>query len=65
MKAKVVMHGSEYGVTIEPDAVDGGFIAECPALPGCVTEGETEEEALLNIRCAIAVWLAASQEKSS
>jgi predicted RNase H-like HicB family nuclease len=43
--------------------VDGGFIAECPALRGCVTDGETPEEALRNMRDAIADWLAAGQER--
>ena len=32
---------------------DGYVIAECPALPGCVSQGETREEALANIREAI------------
>jgi predicted RNase H-like HicB family nuclease len=31
----------------------GWFVAECPALPGCVFQGRTEEEALANIRDAI------------
>jgi hypothetical protein len=33
---------------------DGFIIAECPALPGCITQGLTNEEALANIREAIA-----------
>lgn len=32
---------------------DGGFVIECPALPGCFSQGETPEEALANIREAI------------
>ena len=32
---------------------DGGFFVECPALPGCYTEGDTRDEALANIREAI------------
>lgn len=32
---------------------DGYFIAECPSLPGCVTQGETREEAIDNIKEAI------------
>jgi len=32
---------------------DGVYIAECPAIPGCVSQGETEEQARLNIREAI------------
>jgi predicted RNase H-like HicB family nuclease len=43
MKGKVVIHSAE----------EGGFWAEVPALPGCVTEGETREELLTNLREAI------------
>jgi predicted RNase H-like HicB family nuclease len=32
---------------------DGVFIAECPSIPGCVSQGETEEEAERNVRDAI------------
>lgn len=62
-RTKVDVSGKTYNVTIEPDVVDGGFIAECPALRGCVTDGETPEEALRNMRDAIADWLAAGQER--
>ncbi len=36
---------------------DGFIIAECPALPGCITQGRTNEEALANIREAIELSL--------
>ena len=62
-KRKVEVSGTTYNVVLEPDVVDGGFIAECPALRGCVTDGETQEEALSNIRDAIADWHAAGQEQ--
>ncbi|MGO8733348.1 MAG: type II toxin-antitoxin system HicB family antitoxin [Terriglobia bacterium] len=39
-------------ITIYPDE-DGVFIAECPSIPGCVSQGKTEEEAEGNIRDAI------------
>ncbi|MGA2610241.1 MAG: type II toxin-antitoxin system HicB family antitoxin [Terriglobia bacterium] len=39
-------------ITIYPDE-DGVFIAECPSIPGCVSQGKTEEEAEENIRDAI------------
>ena len=39
-------------VTIERDE-DGVFVVECPAIPGCVSQGRTEEEALNNIQDAI------------
>ncbi len=43
-------------VTIEPDE-DGGYVVECPALPGCVSHGDTEELALENIKAAITASL--------
>ena len=39
-------------VTIDRDE-DGVWIAECPSIPGCVSQGDTEDEALANIREAI------------
>ena len=39
-------------VTLEPDET-GMIVAECPAIPGCVSQGRTEGEALENIREAI------------
>lgn len=39
-------------VTLETDET-GMFVAECPAIPGCVLQGKTEPEALENIREAI------------
>lgn len=39
--------------TIIHDAEEGGFWAEVPALPGCVSQGETMEELLANLREAI------------
>jgi len=44
-------------VYIEP-AEEGGYIVSAPALPGCVTQGETREEALAMIRDAIRGYIA-------
>ena len=41
-------------VQIEEDEIDGGYIAECLDLPGCMSQGETEEEAVKNLTEAIA-----------
>ena len=41
-----------FTITITRDE-DGMYIAECPAIPGCVSQGKTEEEAQLNIQDAI------------
>jgi predicted RNase H-like HicB family nuclease len=46
----------KYRVLIEQDE-DGVFVAEVPALPGCLSQGQTRDEALQNIREAIAVYL--------
>ena len=43
-------------ITIFQDE-DGVFIAECPSIPGCVSQGKTEEEAEINVREAIKVCL--------
>jgi antitoxin HicB len=46
----------KFRVTIETDE-DGVFVAECPALPGCVSQGKTRDEAMTNIRDAIQGYL--------
>ena len=43
-------------ILLEPSQ-DGGFTALVPSLPGCVSEGDTREEALSNIREAIELYL--------
>jgi predicted RNase H-like HicB family nuclease len=43
-------------VILEPSD-KGGFTIYAPALPGCITQGQTREEALLNIQEAIALYL--------
>jgi predicted RNase H-like HicB family nuclease len=43
-------------VTLEPDE-DGSIVVDCPALPGCVSQGRTQQEALRNIGEAIQVSL--------
>ena len=43
-------------IVLEPSQ-DGGFTAFAPALPGCISEGETAEEATANIREAIELYL--------
>ncbi|HDM76038.1 MAG TPA: type II toxin-antitoxin system HicB family antitoxin [Deltaproteobacteria bacterium] len=45
-----------YRVIIEQDE-DGFFVAECPALPGCISQGKTRDEALENIKDAIKGYL--------
>jgi len=45
-----------YRVIIEQDE-DGAFVAECPALPGCVSQGKTRAEALSNVKDAMVGYL--------
>lgn len=42
---------------------DGVWVAECPSIPGCVSQGETRAEALANIREAIAACLEVRAER--
>lgn len=53
----------QVGITalVHPDE-SGGFWAEVPALPGCITEGETLEEVRANLRDAAEGWLRASAD---
>jgi predicted RNase H-like HicB family nuclease len=46
----------QFTAIFEPQS-DGGYHAMCPSLPGCHSEGDTLEEAVANIREAIAVYL--------
>ncbi len=48
--------------TLERDE-DGIWIAECPSIPGCVSQGTTHDEALTNIREAIAACLEVRAER--
>lgn len=55
MKIKVVVHEAE----------EGGFWGEVPALPGCMSQGETMEELLANLREAIEGWMSADTGSTS
>ena len=41
---------------------DDCWVAECPSLPGCISEGQTREEAVENIKEAIRMYIAALEE---
>lgn len=51
-----------FNVTIERDE-DGVWIAECPSIPGCVSQGATKDEAIENVKDAIKVCLEVRAEK--
>ena len=49
---EVVIHSGE----------DGYWVAECPSLPGCISQGETRDEAILNIKEAISLYIETLEE---
>lgn len=51
----------KYRVLIEQDE-DGFFVAECPSLPGCISQGKTREEAIVNIQDAIKGYIESLKE---
>jgi len=53
------MNSPGYAVIIEPlaDSDGGGFVATVPDLPGCMSDGATDVEALENAHDAIAAWI--------
>ncbi len=52
----------KFTVTMDRDE-DGVWVAECPAIPGCVSQGETREQALANVKEAIALCLEVRAEQ--
>ena len=55
------MYSMKYRIVVEQDE-DGVFVAEAPALPGCVSQGATREEAVANVKDAIAGYLASLEK---
>jgi len=49
-------------ITLDRDE-DGAWIAECPSIPGCVSQGKTKDEARKNIKAAIGLCLEVRAEK--
>lgn len=47
----------KFPVYLEYDIEYGGFVADCPTLPGCMSQGKTKKEALENIKEAIRGYL--------
>ena len=56
------MKVERFPVTIYQDE-EGWYVVECPVIPGCMSQGETKEEALRNIREAIQLCLQVRREK--
>ncbi|KKS70892.1 MAG: hypothetical protein UV41_C0010G0003 [Candidatus Daviesbacteria bacterium GW2011_GWA2_42_7] len=62
MSKKISKKILKYTVIFEP-AEEGGYVASVPVLPGCVTEGNTFEEAVKMVQDAISGYLAVLQEE--
>ena len=58
------MNINGYAIIVEPLSPEdgGGFVATVPDLPGCMSDGETPQEALANVEDAIRAWIEAAQE---
>ncbi len=54
----------EYSVVVH-EAEEGGYWVEVPALPGCYSQGESIDEALTNVREAIALYLDALRDEGT
>jgi antitoxin HicB len=59
-----VSEPAEYPVTIRPlpKGFGSGFVAMVPDLPGCMSDGETPQEALANVQDAILCWMEEARE---
>ena len=55
MKIRAIIHPAE----------EGGYWAEVPALPGCITEGDTMEEVVANLKDAIEGWLDVAKSREA
>jgi antitoxin HicB len=55
---------TDYPLIVEPLAEEdgGGFVARAPDLPGCMSDGETPEEAVVNARDAVLAWIEAAHD---
>jgi predicted RNase H-like HicB family nuclease len=53
-----------YRIALRPLAVadGGGWLAEVPELPGCMSDGETPQQAVENVMDAIGCWIEAAEE---
>jgi len=53
------MEQMPYPLIVEPLSAEdgGGYLASVPDLPGCMSDGETPEEAVRNVQAAVADWI--------
>lgn len=52
----------KFVITLERDE-DGAWVAECPSIPGCVSQGQNRDDAMTNVREAIAACLEVRAER--
>jgi len=64
VKKKLTHKVYQYTAVFEPDKKSGGFTVTIPALPGCISEGDTFEEALKNIKEAAILYLETAREEN-
>lgn len=60
---KIIRKIYQYTAIFEPDEKVGGFTVTIPSLPGCISEGDTFEEALKNIQEAASLYIEVMREK--
>ena len=54
---------ASFSVVLKTDPDDGGYVAIVPQLPGCISDGDTREEALEHIKEAIYLYLESIQQE--
>jgi len=65
MKKKILHKIYQYTAVFEPDEKVGGFTVTVPSLPGCISEGDTFEEALKNIQEAASLYIEVMQKRKT
>ncbi|MEA2061729.1 MAG: type II toxin-antitoxin system HicB family antitoxin [Thermodesulfobacteriota bacterium] len=55
----------KFRIVLKPDIEDGGYNVSCPALPGCHSQGDSVDEAVLNIEEAIELCLEVLNERTA
>jgi predicted RNase H-like HicB family nuclease len=60
----MMVRADAYPLIVEPlpEEDGGGFVAIVPDLPGCMSDGETPEEAVASVRDAILAWIEAARD---
>lgn len=63
MTKRITHNVYQYTAVFEPDKKVGGFTVTIPSLPGCISEGDTFEEALKNIQEAASLYIEVMQKR--